>query len=114
MNPVMHHPAIAQHAVQRQVTDVNGFAVPALLWADDAQWVIEMEIVSPPFVLDFASAYLDEQPDYPEDVMQRWVDEKAEQFGADRWSIVESVMAKFGGMGIYLADVKPGNISFED
>ena len=30
----------------------------------DILWVIEMEIVSPPFVLDFAGAYLDHRPDY--------------------------------------------------
>jgi len=29
-------------------------------------WIVEMTIVTRPFVLDFAGAYLDERPDYPD------------------------------------------------
>ena len=95
----------------RRAVQVMGFKIPRMLRADDELWVIEMTIVSPPFVLDFAGAYLDKRPEYPEDVMAEWQAEKAEQFG-DRWSTVRLVMAEFAGMGVYLADVKPGNIEF--
>ena len=54
------------------VDSVLGFDVPRMLNADDELWVIEMTIASPPFVLDFAGAYLDEPPDYPEDVLAEW------------------------------------------
>lgn len=70
-----------------------------------------MTIVSPPFVLDFAGAYLDQRPDYPEEVLAEWQAEKAEQFG-DRWKTVRLVISSFVPFGIYLADVKPGNIEF--
>lgn len=43
----------------RSIIDVAGFAVPQLIHHDDRLWVVEMGIVSPPFVLDFAGAYLD-------------------------------------------------------
>ncbi len=33
-------------------------------------------------------------------------------FATDRWPIVDNVMAHFARMGIYLADVKPGNVTF--
>jgi hypothetical protein len=85
-----------------------------LLWADDERWVIEMEVVSPPFVLDFAGAYLDQPPDYPPDVIEDWEMEKRDQFGEERWEMVRIVMYEFQQMGIYLADVKPGNIMFAD
>ena len=70
--------------------EVAGFAVPQLSHHDDRLWVVEMGIVSPPFVLDFAGAYLDRRPDYPDDVMEEWQAEKLEQFGEERWQIVQS------------------------
>lgn len=98
---------------ENELSEVLGFIIPRMLHADDELWVIEMEIVSPPFVLDFAGAYLDVPPDYPEEVMQEWRAEKREQFG-DRWPIVQGIMREFRQLGIYLADVKPGNIMFKD
>jgi len=98
----------------RLILDVAGFAVPQLIHHDDRLWVVEMGIVSRPFVLDFAGAYLDRRPDYPDEVLEEWQEEKLEQFGAERWDVVQQVMAHFAGMGIYLADVKPGNIMFAE
>ncbi len=88
-----------------------GFAVPQLIDIDESLWIIEMTIVSPPFVLDFAGAALDRRPQWPEDVLEEWRTEKAEQFG-DRWPTVRLIMSSFAGLGIFLADVKPGNIEF--
>jgi hypothetical protein len=96
---------------ENEVSDVAGVSIPRMIHADDELWVVEMEIVSPPFVLDFAGAYLDFPPDFPDDVMEAWRAEKREQFGAD-WPRVQDIMREFRSMGIYLADVKPGNISF--
>lgn len=96
------------------VDEIMGFSVPRFLAYDDALLCIEMEVVAPPFVLDFAGAYLDRRPDYPDDVMEEWQQEKLEQFGAKRWDVVQLVMAHFARMGIYLADVKPGNIMFAE
>ena len=95
------------------ITSVMGFQVPQLMDFDDALWVVEMTIVNPPFVLDFAGAYLDQRPDYPEEVLEEWRAEKSEQFG-DRWPTVRLIMSSFAGFGIYLADVKPGNIEFAE
>jgi hypothetical protein len=95
------------------ITHILEFKVPKLWQCDDDFWVIEMEIVSPPFVLDFAGAYLDTPPDFPDEVMEAWRAEKKEQFG-DRWPAVQAIMREFRKLGIYLADVKPGNIMFRD
>lgn len=93
------------------VAAIRGFKVPQLLWFDDDLWCLEMTIVSRPFVLDFAGAYLDFPPQYSEDVLDAWQIEKAEQFG-NNWPEVQRLMREFAAMGIYLADVKPGNIEF--
>lgn len=96
---------------QHAILSVLGFSVPRLVRSDDEFWVIEMTLVKPPFVLDFAGAYLDTPPDFPPEVMEEWYAEKLEQFD-ERWPEVRRVIAAFRKWGIYLSDVKPGNIEF--
>ncbi|MGH7200850.1 MAG: hypothetical protein ACREJB_09615 [Planctomycetaceae bacterium] len=95
----------------RDVDSVLGFAVPRLINHRDELWIIEMEIVSPPFIVDFAGARLDTPWEYPWDVRAEWLREKKEQF-EDRWPQVSSLLSAFRGLGIHLSDVKPGNITF--
>jgi len=92
------------------MTVVRDCQIPTMLGRDDELWVVEMEIVSPPFVLDFAGAYLDFPPEYPDDVLAAWRTEKREQYGED-WPWVQDIMRDLASIGIYLADVKPGNIT---
>lgn len=98
---------------ENEIEKMADFWVPRLLDYDDRLQVIEMQIVSPPFTLDFASAYLDEPPPYAgtKEIMRQWESEKRAQF-EDRWPIVKSLMSDFRRIGIHLADVKPGNITF--
>ena len=41
---------------ENNVGKLAGFAVPNLFSYDDERWIVEMEVVRPPFVLDFAGA----------------------------------------------------------
>jgi hypothetical protein len=93
------------------VSQIRGCHVPQMLRYDDGLWVIEMEIVTRPFVLDFADAYLDEPPDFPDEVLAEWRTEKQGQFG-DRWPEVELILLSLERYGVYLVDVSPGNIAF--
>jgi len=95
------------------VTEVLGFHVPQFIRSDDELEVIEMTIVTRPFVLDFAGAYVGAPPEFSEDIWAEWEAEKREQFGA-RWRAVRAVMSAFEGLGIYLLDVSPSNITFPD
>jgi hypothetical protein len=88
---------------------VAGHAVPFVLRLDDEAGTIEMTIVRPPFVLDFASARLDHPIDFPEDVLADWFVEKREQFGND-WPRAAAVIRGLERMGIFMTDVHPGNI----
>lgn len=73
-----------------------------------------MTVVEPPFLLDFAGGYLDESPDFPDEVIEQWHEEKVEQFGRARWERVQLVLAVLRGRyGIHLLDVNPGNITFD-
>jgi hypothetical protein len=70
-----------------------------------------MSIVSPPFILDFAGAYLDKRPPFDAEQLAEWDRDKMEQFEG-RWREVRSALAHLQGCGIYLNDVKPGNVEF--
>ena len=94
-----------------EVTRILGFNVPQLIAFEDDLRIIEMTIVTRPFVLDFAGAYLDSRPDFPDEIWAGWEAEKREQF-EERWSEVQRILDAFEEIGIYLLDVSPGNIGF--
>lgn len=91
------------------LTEVSGFHVPELVDFDDRLWTIEIAIVQPPFVLDFAGAYLDGRPDFSDETWAEWRAEKQEQFGKN-WPKARSVIAALEQYGIYMSDVSPNNI----
>jgi len=95
------------------VAEVMGFHVPQVIRADDDLWVIEMTIVTRPFVLDFAGVYLGSRPEFSAEIWTEWEAQKREQFG-ERWRTVERVVAIFEDWGIYLVDITPSNIAFAD
>jgi hypothetical protein len=98
---------------ENAVTAIRGCHVPQLLLYDNEAWIIEMSVVTPPFVLDFAGAFLDEAPDFSEEVLADWRVEKQEQFGA-HWPEVEAILRALESYGIHLVDVSPSNVSLSD
>lgn len=96
-----------------QITDIRSCAVPEMLRYDDELWILEMTVVTRPFVLDFAGAYLDEPPDFSDEVLADWRAEKEEQFGP-RWPEVQAILRFLEGYGVFMLDANPGNISFGD
>ena len=95
------------------VTEILGFHVPQFIRGDDDLHVIEMTIVTRPFVLDFAGAHLDRRPEFSEEIWAEWESQKREQFGG-RWTTVTAMMNAFEQLGIYLVDVSPSNIASAD
>jgi hypothetical protein len=77
-------------------------------------WIVEIQIVTPPFVLDFAGASLDQPSrifaEMSEDEHLEWIESRIEMYG-NEWPLVESLLALFRRHKIFLTDVKPGNIS---
>ena len=96
-----------------QVSEILGFNVPQLIRADNVLHVIEMTIVTRPFVLDFAGAYLDAPPQFPDEIWNEWEIQKREQFG-ERWLKVRSILAALEELDIHMIDVSPSNIAFYD
>lgn len=96
-----------------EMDEVAGLQVPVLIDYDNDLLILEMTKVDPPFLLDFASAYLDEPPDWPDEVMAHWHEQLQERFG-DRYNDVLDVLAEMeNAAGIHLFDVHADNLKFE-
>ena len=95
------------------VDEILGFNVPKLIGSDDELLVIEMSIVSRPFVLDFAGAYLDQAPKFSDEIWSEWENEKRDQFES-HWPKVQAVRNALEALDIYMVDVSPSNIAFVD
>src|SRR5271165_3975275 len=63
---------VYQRLRKAEVSDVMGFHVPQLLRADEDTCVIEMTIVTRPFLLDFAGAGLDVPPEFSDEIWAEW------------------------------------------
>jgi hypothetical protein len=96
---------------EARITRILGFHVPQLLRSDDERLALEMTVVMPPFVLDFAGAYLDFPPRFFDDVWDEWRAKNEEQFGAD-WPMAQAVLAELEDHGIHMLDPSPSNIRF--
>ena len=95
------------------VMKIRNFEVPQFIDCYDELWVLEITIVSRPYLLDFAGAYLDKPLDFSEEVMADWYADKVEQF-EHRWPEVQAILAILETYGIFMEDVNPKNITFAD
>jgi hypothetical protein len=100
-----------QRLQEEQVFRILKFNVPQLLRIDEQWQAIEMTIVPQPFLLDFADAFLDQPPDFSEDVLSQWEQDKQEIFGK-KWPIVIEVLTALRAYGIHLLDINSANIAF--
>jgi hypothetical protein len=98
---------------EAEVVEICGFNVPKLLRFDDELMAIEMSIVSRPFVLDFAGAYLNQAPKFSQEIWSEWEAQKSEQFDA-LWPKVQAILRAFEELGVHIIDVSPSNIAFVD
>jgi len=96
---------IYEYLKRWDITEVHGFHIPKLVASNSDLSVIEMTVVSPPFVLDFVSARIEVPIEYDEE----WIARRMEEF-EDDWPLVKQVIWGFEQHGIYLSDVHPRNI----
>ena len=84
--------AVYERLRERRMDAILGFDIPVPLRFDDDFMAIEMSIVMPPFVLDFAGASLDVSPEFSEEIWADWEISKREQFGSN-WETVLAILA---------------------
>lgn len=84
-----------------------------MYFRDDGLFAIEMQIVFPPYIVDFASARFDSRPDLIEDEGHTFHDRIRDRFGRARSAKVIDICDDLAARaGIYLLDPHPGNIRF--
>ena len=96
---------------KRNLRVLDGFAVPEMLGFNDDLLVIEMRIVTPPFILDFAKAWLDGPMEFEEGGHEEWLQDCEDRFESN-WPKVSLLLAALRQFGIYYYDAKPANITF--
>ncbi len=101
-----------QRLEEHEVNTIGEFSVPKLMHFSNDLLVIEMELVAPPYILDFGKVHLDFPPDYSPEIWEDWHNERRSLFGEDRWPQVLGLLAALESYGIYYQDPKPGNIAF--
>ncbi|TWT37486.1 hypothetical protein KOR34_24380 [Posidoniimonas corsicana] len=101
-----------ERLAEADISSIGRFAVPRLIDSDDSLQIVEMEIVEPPYVLDFGKVYLDAPPFYWRDPQLRKnaYDEWRERFDS-HWEEVASVVYELERHGIYYIDPRPSNIN---
>lgn len=95
----------------KRITQVKDFTVPSLIGFDDSLLVIEMTIVAPPYLIDFAKVSIRKPPD---PIWRSQVEEEGQELFENHWPVVRSALAILELHGIYYLDPKPGNIRFRE
>ena len=93
------------------IIEIRSFRVPQIIDFDDELLALQMTVVKPPWVLDFAGAWLDFPPEFPEEVWEDWIRKNEEQFGAD-WPVAQMILDDLRDLGIHMLDPSPSNIRF--
>lgn len=75
--------AVYRRLLNRRVEKFMGFEVPTLMGCSEQHRVLELSIVKPPFLLDFAAATVDEPHDFTPDAMEMWWQKVLDDFGDD-------------------------------
>ncbi|MFO1040382.1 MAG: hypothetical protein U0941_01265 [Planctomycetaceae bacterium] len=96
---------IYEYLKKWQINKAHDFHIPELVSSDPGLSVIEMTVVSPPFILDFVSARIEGDFVYDEE----WIAQRMDEF-EDDWPTVRSAIIWLAQQGIQLVDVHPGNI----
>jgi hypothetical protein len=94
------------------IHNLCGFDIPRLFGWDDALQVIEMSIVTPPYLLDFGKVYFDGPPTevYDRERMKVGEAEGKANFGANWNAVAQLLYALQQRVGIWYVDPKPANI----
>jgi hypothetical protein len=96
------------------VSNVAGFAIPKLLEFDDELLAIEMTGVTPPYLVDFASAIFDVEPDFIEDDGHTFEDFIRTRFDARADAVLDLYYELAARTGIYLTDMHSQNVKFSN
>jgi hypothetical protein len=109
--PYFRECAAYERLMEFGVVEICGFSVPQFIAKDERLLAVEMTIVKPPFVLDFAGAYLDWPPTFSDEIWDERFSKWADEFGPD-WPKVQTILNELEEFEIHMLDPSPSNIRF--
>jgi hypothetical protein len=92
------------------VTQIGIFDIPQFVECDDELRIVEIAIVSPPYLLDFGKAYVDRPSPYTAEQLDENLSLCRELFERNDWDMVEQAISALSTIGIIYLDIKPANI----
>ena len=101
--------ATYRRLAERSITRLKGFQFPQMVDYDEELNILELSIVSPPYILDFVEVGLGKMPGNFD--LDRIEAQQSKQFGKD-WPDVRRLLEALMQIGIYYDDVHNKNIRF--
>ena len=93
------------------IDELHGLNVPMMRdWRSDLR-LIRMDVVSAPYLLDFAGVMFD-PPDFDEDRWAYWRETISGFYGPNDW-VAYDVYRTLAGHGLYYVDFRPSNMNIE-
>lgn len=106
--------ACYQRLAEKKLRSIDGLALSRMIdFADELQ-VIELEIVTPPYLLDFGKAYIDQKAPYDATQLTEYKNMIGELFGDDYPRVLKITRLLWSLCQIDYIDAKPANICFGD
>ena len=99
--------ATYRRLAERNITRLKGFQLPQMVDYDEELNILELSIVSPPYILDFVEIGLGKMPGNFD--LDRIEAQQSKQFGND-WQDVRRLLEALMQIGIYYDDVHNKNI----
>jgi hypothetical protein len=93
------------------MTKLHGLNIPRLLSHSPELKLIQMDVVTTPFLLDFAGV-LFRPPDFTDDAMQHWTAAIEGWYGPNAW-FAHMVHHSLARHGMYYVDFRPTNMKLD-
>jgi hypothetical protein len=91
------------------IRSIRGLTIPRMRGYSTALRIIQMDVVRPPFLLDFAGVLLN-PPDFSDDVQEDWHRRIAERFGPNA-SVAYEVYDALAKHELYYVDFRVSNLN---
>lgn len=99
-----------QRLTEHRVEEIDGLTVPKLIDFDGELLIVEIEIVEPPYLLDFGKAYIDEPSPFTQEELAIYRASLARHFRKIDLPRINKICGMLRVFGIEYLDAKPANI----
>lgn len=99
-----------QHLAEKGIRAVDGLSIPTLIDYDDHLMIVEVDIVQPPYLLDFGKAYINEVPPFTSEQLAEYYGSLGEKFRKFDIPRIRKICRILSGLGIEYLDARPSNI----